>query len=393
MMKTDKIMRTIKINLTQILTDHQKEILDDMFLSLSSIYATTLKKAKELRTVSSVVLNKELYYEIKNDFPNIPTAYIQSIRNSVIGSLKSFNTNNPNKRFQIKEYKGVRKTIPLDKRTFSQRGNLFTFSTTEKRFRLMLNIPEWFQQRYPKKELCAGTITKRKGEYYLNILYKINSEISQTGNDVVGIDRGIYNLVALSTGELFESKKIRETQRKYLYNRKTLQQKGTKSAKRKLKKISGKEKRFMRDVNHCISKKLSQNPNVKTYVLEDLTGIRKERKGKKLNKWISSWSFFQLETFLDYKCQLNGISVVKVSPKYTSQTCNICGTIDKENRQKNHFVCKSCGYKDNADLNAAKNIRDKYLLSLVRGTGCFQPAECFGEQTSGTIPTPCGLGS
>ena len=80
MMKTDKIMRTIKINLTQILTDHQKEILDDMFLSLSSIYATTLKKAKELRTVSSVVLNKELYYEIKNDFPNIPTAYIQSIR-------------------------------------------------------------------------------------------------------------------------------------------------------------------------------------------------------------------------------------------------------------------------------------------------------------------------
>ncbi len=142
-----------------------------------------------------------------------------------------------------------------------------------------------------------------------------------------------------------------------------MQQVGTSSAKRKLKKLAGKEKRFMQDFNHVVSKKLADNPDVSCYVLENLKGIRKQRKGKKINSWLSNWSYFQFQNFLEYKCAMQQIKIAYVDPRYTSQKCNQCGMINKNNRQKSKYVC-SCGYTNHADINAALNIRDNYALSL-----------------------------
>ena len=59
---------------------------------------------------------------------------------------------------------------------------------------------------------------------------------------------------------------------------------------------------------------------------------------------------------------------VSITPaSYTSQTCNICGYIDKNNRPNQHtFKCKNCGHTDNADFNAAKNIRDRIVNPVLR---------------------------
>jgi IS605 OrfB family transposase len=389
-MEEIKIVRTIKVNISSLLSLKQKEIIDGMFISSSKIYQTILKAAKQERTTSSVKLHKLTYYMLKDEFPSFPTAYLQSIRDCVIGSVKSFNTNNPKKKFEIKEFKGNRKSIPMSCRAFSHRGDFVTFSTTEKRFKLKIEVPTWFKETYPElKKASTATLTQNKDGYFLNMTFKETIRIKNNSTETIGLDRGLYNLVATSNGELFSGKKIRAAHRRYLFTRKTLQQKGTQSAKRKLKSNSGKEKRFMRDVNHCISKKLASKTNVKTYVLEDLAGIRKQSKGKKLNKWLSDWSYFQLETFLIYKCQKKGVEVVKVDPRYTSQTCSVCGAIKKQNRHKNSYICSSCGHEEHADINAAKNIRNKFLLSLEGETGCVQSAIC---NKLVTIPTPCGLG-
>ena len=70
------------------------------------------------------------------------------------------------------------------------------------------------------------------------------------------------------------------------------------------------------------------------------------------------WGIFF--TLLDYKLKRKGNKLTKINPVYTSQTCNICGHRDKENRESQSiFFCKNCSNIDNADLNAAKNI--KYL--------------------------------
>lgn len=199
-----------------------------------------------------------------------------------------------------------------------------------------------------------------------SLMFKGDIIPEETTGDAVGLDRGLYSLVTTSEGTHYTAKEVRAVRRQYLYTRKKLQQKGTHSANRLLKKLSGKEKRFMLNYNHVITKQLVNNPANSVFVLEDLKGIRDKRKGKKLNTWLSQWSYAQLETLLKYKAEALGKQVVFIDPRYTSQRCNACGVIEKTNRRKNKYVCKSCGVMEHADVNAAMNIRDLYYLSLVQ---------------------------
>ena len=126
--------------------------------------------------------------------------------------------------------------------------------------------------------------------------------------------------------------------------------------------MSGREKRFMSDVNHCVSKHLVHTPNIGRIVLENLTGIRRNRCNKTTRKWLGQWAFHQLEHYIIYKAHQQGIEVVLVDPAYTSQRCSACGYTDRNNRRKGTFACRECGFIANADVNAAINIRNKAFL-------------------------------
>ena len=159
----------------------------------------------------------------------------------------------------------------------------------------------------------------------------------------------------MSDGHFVPSREINRVKRKYIHNRRILQSKGTRSAKRKLKSLSGRERRFMEGYNHLLTKKIASLP-YGAFALEDLKGIRNGRKGKVFNRKRSSWAYFQFRKMLEYKAQTLGKQVILVDPKYTSQECNFCGYIDKKNRKGNIFHCKECGFQCHADLNASKNI-------------------------------------
>ena len=162
---------------------------------------------------------------------------------------------------------------------------------------------------------------------------------------------------------------------KYQKLRATLQSKGTKSAKRRLKKLSGRENRWMSDVNHRLSKTLVQRYGANTlFVLENLNGVSFERADlpKSLRNQNKSWAFYQLEQFLTYKAHLNNCEVVEVSAKYTSQRCPKCGVIKKDNRNhgKHEYRCANCGYRSNDDRIGAMNIQ---LLGTQYISGQEQP--------------------
>ena len=99
-----------------------------------------------------------------------------------------------------------------------------------------------------------------------------------------------------------------------------------------------------------------------TIVLENLTNIRDHvthRKGEGQRR-MHSWSFAQFHSFVSYKAQAKGIVVVKIDPRHTSQQCSRCGYQARNNRRSQSlFLCRTCGYCLNADLNASYNIRDK----------------------------------
>lgn len=155
-----------------------------------------------------------------------------------------------------------------------------------------------------------------------------------------------------------------------------LQSKGTKSAKRALKRISGRENRWMTDVNHQMSKTLVREYGEGTlFVLEDLTGVSFDNlfsRNSSERQELRTWPFYQFEQMLTYKAREAGSEVLKVKADYTSQRCPKCGRIHKPNRhhETHEYICDCCGYRSNDDRVGAMNIQ---LLGTMYLSGDTNP--------------------
>jgi IS605 OrfB family transposase len=190
-----------------------------------------------------------------------------------------------------------------------------------------------------------------KNACYLNVQVEQSDPEPITGDKRIGVDLGINNIAVCSDNTFWQSGPVKAVKGKYQYLRSKLQSKGTRSAKRKLQELSGRERRFQRDVNHNIANWIVSKP-YDLIALEDLTNIRNGKKNKKLGKW----SFAQLRSIIEYKAATIGKKVVAIDPRYTSRTFSQCGFQKKENRIGKTFTCKSCGFQIDADLNASRNI-------------------------------------
>jgi len=174
---------------------------------------------------------------------------------------------------------------------------------------------------------------------------------------------GVKNLAVTDDGETFVGDGVEACRRKYARIRKTCQRTGTKSAKRKLRKVRMKESRYRADVNHVISKRIVEKAKGTACAIgvEDLAGISARTTARKADRSrIKGWAFHQLRCFLTYKALAAGIPLIPVDPRNTSRTCSECGHCEKANRKtRDDFECRHCGFKLPADWNAAKNIRDR----------------------------------
>lgn len=223
-------------------------------------------------------------------------------------------------------------------------------------------------------EIKSSRLIKRKGDYYLNVSLAKDFVVAEIEDriTIVGVDLGINNIaVGVAESKTFFAKggEIKNKKRQYERVRGSLQSKGTRSSKRVLQRVSGRERRFMTDVNHCVAKDLVQwvagfeKPII---ALEDLKGIKRRvgiRKNRKSNKGsrraINKRSYYQLRMFIEYKAHELGIPVVYVDPAYTSQHCPRCGHTEEGNRVGKNFTCLACKYQNNADVVGAMNIRTK----------------------------------
>lgn len=253
--------------------------------------------------------------------------------------------------------------------SFVDDGQVLSINTLGKRTKCTFEGEHFAGYLDGSYQLGTAKLVELKGRWYLHIPVTKAVEDFQKENvrHVVGIDRGLRFLTVSydeqGKTEFVSGKKIATKRHKFKEVRKQLQAKGTKSAKRKLKAISGRENRWMSDVNHQLSKTLVQKYGKDTlFVLEDLAGVSFEESNlsrtAKQNYDLRSWSFYQLEQFLTYKAHENRSEVLKVSAKYTSQRCPKCGTIRKANRDHHkHLYSCQCGYKSNDDRIGAMNIQ------------------------------------
>lgn len=204
---------------------------------------------------------------------------------------------------------------------------------------------------------------------------------------IVGVDVGQrYLAVTCNTAnhtQFFPGKKVVHKADRYHKARKSLQSKGTRSSKRRLILLSGRERRFKADTNHRIAKKIVI-PNT-LIGLENLTYIRERTnrrtdnrasiKQKKANSKQSRWAFAELASFVDYKSVLVGSLATKIDARYTSQQCTRCGHACEENRPNKGllFRCVNCSYECHADLLGTRNVCMRTLLARQdwTSTGCL----------------------
>jgi putative transposase len=222
---------------------------------------------------------------------------------------------------------------------------------------------------YSAGEHQRALLASRKGEsdlvyhrgmFYLLAVCDLPEPDEQTVDGVLGVDLGIVNLATDSDGEQYSGQRVDRKRRWYADLRKRLQQRGSLAAKRHLRKLAGKQRRFQKDTNHRIAKQLVQKAKdpTRAVALENLTHIRTRTTVRKSGRARhSNWSFGQLRTFMSYKARLAGVPVSLIDPAYTSQRCSACGHTERRNRQRQaEFCCVVCGHTAHADCNAALNI-------------------------------------
>ncbi|MBI5803497.1 IS200/IS605 family element transposase accessory protein TnpB [Candidatus Pacearchaeota archaeon] len=300
-------------------------------------------------------LHHLVYYQTREHF-KLPSQFTINAIRVASQTLKSVKTNKGS-------HPRFKEMMPLafDKRNSTWHGDKIRLATLQKPITIDLNIPEYYW-KYLDWNYQTALLVKDKQRMFLHITLSRDINIDKISNRLqVGVDAGINHVAVTSNRRFFSGKKIKSYRIKFKRLRARLQSKGTRSAQKRLKAISGRERRFKAYWNHVISKQIVSNCSAGTIVLENLKDIRKQRLGKRMNFWLNGWSFFQLQNFITYKANRVGINVVKISPYLTSQTCSKCGSLGF--RSKGFFVCHDCNYSLNADLNASYNLAKHHSMT------------------------------
>jgi putative transposase len=245
----------------------------------------------------------------------------------------------------------------------SEKGISLSFLINGKANRILVPaiITDADQKRLSDSKLGGLRITKKRGNYIAQIGYTPAFPQVEENGKVMGVDLGIKCPAVAKTSDgkvqFFGNGRERRAKRRMFKGRRKHLQK--RKHRRKLKRIEHKERRWMIDQDHKLSREIINyaiKHGIKTIKMEMLSGIRKRTtsKSRKNSYSINSWSFYRLQQFIVYKARLAGIRILFVDPRYTSQICPNCG--NKHKASDRLYRCPECGYTKHRDLIGAINI-------------------------------------
>jgi IS605 OrfB family transposase len=350
------VLKTLQIKLLP--DDKQREALIGTFVKFNGACNFVSRVAFERKLYSKVLLQKIVYREIREKFGLAAQLAIRVIA-KVVETYR-------NDKDHFHEFRGFG-SIVYDQRILSFKGvDEVSISTTGGRIRVPMTIGKY--GRIPLERIRGQCDLVRKNKiFYLMAAVEVMEDPAVKPEDIMGIDMGIANIAVDSTGKYYSGDQVRDVRDHHADLRSRLQSIGTKSARRHLKKLSGKESRFARNTNHIISKEIVRKAKgtSSAIAIEDLSGIRTRTTVRKGNRYVhNSWSFHQLRSFIEYKAKEAGIPVIPVNPRNSSRECPNCHAISRKNRpERSRFRCISCGFEGEADFIASLNIRNRAAVS------------------------------
>jgi len=319
------------------------------------------KVAWEQKCFNPVALHHLTYRKVREKF-KLPSNLCIEARDRVAKSYKTDKS-------KLHKFKSL--SMDLDNRLFSIKQKekfLVSIATIKGRIKCMLDIGNYQRQYLENTKPAYATLHYRNKTFFLHIA--IDKEIPEPkGSNPVGADVGIKHLLVASNGFKVKGGNIVKQREHFRKLRQELQKKRTWSAYRKLKQLSGKEKRWVNTILHQISREFVNSLKERdVVVMEKLNGIRERVKVRKEQRWIlHSWVFRKLQQYIEYKALEKGIPVVYVDAKNTSITCPRCGYVDKRNRKaQSLFRCMKCGFQHNADMVGAISLANKFRSELAR---------------------------
>jgi len=310
------------------------------------------KVAFERRVFNPVALHHMVYRETREKF-KLPANLAIRARDRVAKAYKQ-------KRDKLLKFD--RFSMDLDERLFrliyKPDGIYASISTLQKRVKPPLDTGDYQRKLLEDAKPTHAVLVYKNKAFFLHIT--VEKQIPEPkGNNPVGVDIGMKNLLVASNGFKAKGGEILAKRHRFRELRSSLQAKGTASAKRRLKRLSGRERRYVNTVLHQVSRAFANTLREgDIVVMEKLTGIRMNTKHRKnQNGDFHSWAFRKLQSFIEYKALERGVPVVYAEPKNTSITCPRCGCIDKANRRSQSlFRCVHCGFQHNADYVASLNL-------------------------------------
>lgn len=315
-----------------------------------------------------VTANKDLKYSSKNVVANLPSALkaqatqdAKSIFKKYTKNLKVNAKKEPDKQKEIK-VPILKKPIAVwNNQNYAIKFGYITFPVwlNGKSTRILVKaVVTDHQANLLTNKLGTLRITQKLGKYIAQIAVEVEP-LQSTGNIAMGIDLGL-KIPAVAVTETGKTKFCGNGRQNKYFKRKhraTRKKLGKLKKQKAINKLDNKEQRWMQDQDHKVSRQLvnfAVNNNVSVIRLEKLSGIRQTaRTSRKNEKNLHSWSFYRLASFIEYKAILEGIKVEYVNPKYTSQTCPVCGKRNHANDRK--YQCE-CGFKGHRDIIGARNI-------------------------------------
>jgi len=213
--------------------------------------------------------------------------------------------------------------------------------------------------------------------YVMHIIYKKDIVLKEsTKTNIMAVDLGIRNLATAvttnNTAVIYDGRELISRLRLFSKKKAKLQsavKKSKHTTSKKMHYIIIKERNYLKDYIHKVSTFLvrrAAKEGVKTIAIGKLSyGITNIDIGRQNNEKLHKIPFGKLCSMIEYKAKELGIDVIFVDESYTSQTCAMCGIVNKANRKyRGLYVC-SCGSVLNADVNGALNILKRVTPSLT----------------------------